>query len=347
MKIKLFTALVAASAITAAPATFADELKISTKGGNLKVSQGESSIQIGGRLMVDYNRAELNGIVDEDQFEDRRARIYVKGNVTNDWAYKLQFNIDGSGFEDLYLQYKGWGKAAKLTIGNQRQNFGLEDQTSSNDISVLERTGLSELFAPGRSEGVTLAGDLGGGVNYSVGAFSEETDSGEEGEELAFAGRVTWAPVHTKTDLVHFGLAYLDDGNESDAFGIEAAAVSGPFHIQAEYADGTIDGQDADGFYVQAGYVLTGEVRPYKGGSFKRVSPEGKAGAWEVVARYEDGDGNFSDIELGRTDAKAYTIGVNYYVNKRIRVGVNYTDGEDNLSDDDGNEFRVRLGFAF
>jgi len=41
MKIKLFAALVAASAVTAAPATFADELKISTKGGNLKVSQGE------------------------------------------------------------------------------------------------------------------------------------------------------------------------------------------------------------------------------------------------------------------------------------------------------------------
>ena len=141
--------------------------------------------------------------------------------------------------------------------------------------------------------------------------------------------------------------AYLDDGHESDAFGIEAAAVSGSFHIQAELDDGTINGNDVNGFYVQAGYILTGETRPYKGGKFKRVKPDGKAGAWEVVARYEDGDGNYSDIELGRTDATSYSLGVNYYANSNIRIGVNYTDGEDNLSNDDGNEFRVRLGFAF
>jgi len=345
MKIKLVAALLAATAIISTNANA--EVKVSTKGGNLKVSSGESSIQIGGRLMYDYNRAEENGIVDEDQFDDRRARLYVKGNVNKDWGYKLQFNIDGSGFEDLYVQYKGFGKAAKVTVGNQRQPFGLQDQTSSNDISILERSALAELFAPGRSEGILLSGDLGGNVHYGIGAFFEDVDSDETDEELGFAGRLTWAPVKTDTSLVHLGVAYLDDGDESDAFGLEVAAVSGPFHIQAEYDDGTIGGNDVDGFYVQAGYVLTGETRPYKGGKFKRVKPSGKAGAWEVVARYEDGDGNFGDIELGTTDATSYSIGVNYYANSFIRIGVNYTDGEDNLSNDEGNEFRVRLGFAF
>ncbi len=346
MKVKLIAALIAASAVTMAPAANA-EVKVSTKGGNLKVSQGDSTLQIGGRLMYDYNRSEKNGVVDEDQFDDRRARIYFKGNINKDWGYKLQPNLSGNGFEDLYIQYKGWGKAAKVTIGNHRQPFGLQDQTSSNDISILERSAMAELFSPGRSEGLSVGGDLGNNIFYTVGAFFEDVDSNDEGEELGVAGRVTWAPVKTKTSLVHLGVAYLDDGHESDAIGLEAATVSGPFHAQVEYNDGTINGNDVSGYYVQAGYVLTGESRPYKGGKFKRVKPSGKGGAWEVVARYEDGDGNFSDIELGRTDATSFAIGLNYYANNNIRIGVNYTDGEDNLSNDDGSEFRVRFGFAF
>ena len=71
-----------------------------------------------------------------------------------------------------------------------------------------------------------------------------------------------------------------------------------------------------------------------------------------MVARYEDGDGNFSDIELGNTDATSYTLGVNYYMNSKIRIGMNYTDGESNVANedgsfDDGSEFRVRFGLAF
>ena len=345
MNIKLITAFIVATVVAASNASA--DVKVSTKNGGLKISSGESTIHIGGRLMYDYNRSERNGIVDEKQFDDRRARLYVKGNVTDNWAYKLNFNIDGSGFEDAYIQYKGFGKAAKVTIGSQRQPFGLQDQTSSNDISILERSAMAELFAPGRSEGVQLSGDLGHNVYYGLGAFFEDVDASEKGEELGLAGRLTWAPIKTDQNVLHFGLACFDNGSESDAFGLEVALVSGAFHIQAEYDDGTINGNDLSGYYLQAGYILTGESRPYKAGKFKRVKPASTSGAWEVVARYEDGDGDYSDIELGQTDASSYALGVNYYANSNIRIGVNYTEGEDNINGDDGSEFRVRFGLAF
>ena len=342
MKIKLITGLIAASALIASPAQA--EVKVSTN-GNLKVTSGESSIQVGGRLMYDYNRSELNGEVDEDQFDDRRARLYAKGNFNKDWAYKAQFNLNGSGFEDLYLRYLGWGKGAQLTIGNQRLPFGLEDQTSSNDISILERSAITEQYAVGRVESIQLHGESGNST-YGLMLFSDDVNEDEQGEEFGFAGRYTIAPVKTDNSLVHLAAAYYDIDDNS-AFGLEAAAVSGPFHIQAEYMDGEFSNEDKDGFYVQAGYVFTGEVRPYKGGKFKRISPNAKTGAWEAVVRYETGDGNFSDIELGRTEASAYTIGLNWYAHKNVRIGVNYTDGESDVNDDDGNEFRVRFGFAF
>lgn len=343
MNTKLIAVVIAASAAIAAPITNA-EVKVSTKGG-LKVSSGDYAFQFGGRIQYDYNRAEENGVVDEDQFDLRRGRLFAKGNIAKNWKFKAQFNVDGGGEEDLYLRYSGWGKGAQLTIGNQKQPFGLEELTSSKDISVLERSALTELFAIGREEGVQLHGDLGGNFNYGIGLFTADIGEGSD-EEFGFAARAAWAPIKTDTSVLHFGVAF-QDVDEADAFGLEAAAVTGPFHIQAEYNDGDVGDIELDGFYVQAGYILTGESRPYKGGKFKRVKPKGSAGAWEVVARYEDGDGNFSDIELGTTSAESFTIGVNWYAHKNVRFGLNYTDGEEDGTDNDGNELRARFQLTF
>jgi phosphate-selective porin OprO/OprP len=347
MKLKYTAAFIAASIIPATllvPTTASAEVEVSTKGG-LKVTSGDYQFKFGGRIMYDYNKSEKNGVTDEDGFDMRRARLYASGNVAKDWKFKAQFNTDGSGVEDMYLRYTGWGKAANVTIGNQKVPFGLEEMTSSKDITVLERSAITEQFAVGRAESVQLHGALGGNSSYAVSAFAQDqADSNDD--EIGFAARYTIAPIKTESTLLHFGVAYRDIA-DTDAFGIEVAAVSGPFHIQAEYADGDFGSDSLSGYYVQAGYIFTGESRPYKGGIFKRVEPMGKRGAWEAVVRYEDGDGNHSDIELGRTDASAATVGLNYYAHKNVKIGINYTDGEDKLSDDDGSEFRVRFQLTF
>ena len=342
MKIKLVAALIAVNAFATTNANA--EVKVSTKGG-LKVTSGDYSIQIGGRIQYDYNRSELNGDVDEDQFDSRRARLFIKGNVAKDWEYKINWNVEGDGFEDLYLRYKGFGKGAVVTVGNQHQAFTLSQLISSKDVGISERPGIVERYLIGRRESVQLHGNFDK-LHYAVGLFTEEgTD-----EDNGFAGRVAYAPVKTDNNTVHLGFSYKDT-EEQDAYGIEFGAVSGPYYIQAEYFDAEeFDegiGTDIDGYYVQAGYVITGETRPYKNGTFKKIKPATKAGAWEVVARYEDGDGGFGDIELGNTDAKSYALGLNYYVNDNIRINASYQDGESNITDDDGNEFRVRFQVAF
>ena len=364
MKTKLL--LTSVAALMVAPLSVqADEVKISTKGG-LKIKSGEYSFAVGGRIMYDYNKAELNGVTDEDGFNLRRGRVYVKGDIGDNWSFKSQFNTNGDGVEDLYLRYKGWGKSANLTVGNQKVPFGLEELTSSKDISVLERSAMTELYAVGRAESVQLHGKLGDNSTYAFSIFTDDVTETSTDEETGFAARYTIAPINDKGSVFHLGAAYRDI-EDNKAFGLEAAAVAGPFHIQAEYFDGEFGSDvtvedpttgeevltgarsvsDRDGYYIQAGYILTGESRPYKGGKFKRVKPEGDGGAWEAVFRYEDGDGNHSDIELGRTDAKAYTFGLNWYAHKNVRLGVNYTDGESNVSDDDGNEFRIRFQLTF
>ncbi|MGB5325281.1 MAG: porin, partial [Pseudomonadales bacterium] len=75
-------------------------------------------------------------------------------------------------------------------------------------------------------------------------------------------------------------------------------------------------------------------------------------GAVEVVARYEDGEGDFGDIELSSTavpivDATSWGLGVNWYVNDAVRLGLNYTDGETEGTNIGGEEYRARVQIAF
>jgi len=348
MKMKLLAAFVAATTLASASANA--EVKVSTKGG-LKVESGDYKFRVGGRIQYDYNRSELNGDVQEDQFDLRRGRIFVSGNVSKDWSFKAQFNLnDGGGEEDLFLRYSGFGKGAVVTIGNQLQPFGLQELVSSKDVPLLERSAINELFERGREPSVQLSGTgLPIDATYAISAFTEEQGDDED-EEFGFAARYTLAPINDDRSVLHLGASYLDVGNV-DAFGIEAGYTSGSFHAQAEYHDGTFEGIDSDGYYFQVGYIITGETRPYKNGVFKKVKPSGNAGAWEVVARYEDGNGEFDDIELGdvlgNQDADSIALGLNYYVNNAIRIGASYTDGENNTTGDDGNEFRLRFQIAY
>lgn len=362
MKKKLFStvvaSLVAAQAGAGTVTSDGSDIVISTKGGfAVKTADGEKSFNLGGRIQWDYNRAEADsaGEPDEDDMGIRRARIFTQGQV-GDWGYKAQFNIGESDsaagtVEDLYIRYNGWGSQAKLTIGRQKEPFGLEQLTSSKDIAILERAATTELYAPGRNTGIQLHGKSGM-FTYGVGLFEDgEASTGDpnrQADELAITGRITAAPIHEGNQLLHVGLGYTDRaGSDSNILGLELAGVLGPFHAQAEYFDAEFDTEDADGFYLQAGWILTGESRPYKDGVFKIVKPADKSGAWELVVRYEDGDGNYGDIEQGVTEGNMYAFGVNYYPNGNIRLGASYMSGEDDISGDEGDEIRLRLQYVY
>lgn len=344
MKTNLLKTAIAAAALSASPAVFS-EVNVSTKGG-LKVETENHSFQLGGRIQYDYNRAELNGEVEENDFDLRRGRIVLKGNVTDDWHFKVNFNVDGGGEEDLYIQYKGWGPLAELTVGRQHHPFSLEQLISSKDVSISERSGITEGFAIGRQEGIKLSGNTDV-LHYAIGAFTEE---GED-EDTGLAARAAYVPYKADGRLVHVGAA-IKDTESQEGYGLELASVFDAAHFQAEYfsADQIADdGSEAeiDGYYIQAGYFLTGEIRPYKKGVFKRIKPSKESGAWELVARYSDGDGSYGDVELGTTDASVMELGVNYYPSYNVRINASYMDAEDNLSDDEGNEFRVRFQLTF
>lgn len=342
--------LLAASVTAGTITTDGEDLILSTKDGGLKIHNRDKSnaFQLGGRIQWDYDNTKTDND-DSDDLDIRRARLYAAGTL-GDWSFKSQFNIDGGGAEDLYIRYTGFGKLYNITVGNQKEPFGLEQQISSKDISSLERSAQTELYTPGRNAGIQLHGKK---ENYTYGIGIFEAENGDDdADSLAITARATHVVMNDENGLVHLGLGYTNragdtSAEEVDIIGLEAAFVTGPLHLQAEYFDGEFGNIDADGFYFQAGYVITGETRPYKGGKFKRIKPANANGAWEVVGRIDSGDGNYGDIGVGAGDGSQITLGLNWYANNNVRVGLSYTDGENDDTGIDGEEIRLRAQLAF
>lgn len=135
-------------------------------------------------------------------------------------------------------------------------------------------------------------------------------------------------------------LALLADNVHT--FGAENLSVYGPLSFQAEAMAAIVDQQTGgtatlSGAYMQVGYFLTGEHRPYDriNGAIDRVKPfedffwinDGGChccglGAWEVAARWSYID--LTDGTINGGDMSNLTLGVNWYCNPYSKVVFNY-----------------------
>lgn len=364
------------------------QVKLGSGGFKVESSDGAYELQLGGRLQMDV------AVHDEDTSqlrngaEIRRARLYLKGNVGEAWSFKTQFDFAGNetSIKDLYLR-RSWDNGIDLTVGNFKEPFSLEEQTSSKNITFIERALPVAAFSPSRALGVAVQKGWNRG-SLAVGLFGEEVafdaaDSEDDG--VGIAARATWAALESKSRVLHLGFSseYREpreglelrfdarpesavsgeklvrtrslDGIESTTlYGLEVATTSGPFSVQGEYIQTTLARRqeaDADlsGWYIYGSWFLTGESRPYEAsdGSFGRIKPEGKRGAWEVGIRFSSIDLDDRDIEGGSEDN--VTLGINWYANSNVRFLANYTmvESQRRGSVDDPGIFHFRAQVAF
>lgn len=370
------------------------DIVIKTNGGfEAKTTDGLYSFKIGGRIQADYNSYDgvINAVPGESGSDAffRRARLEIKGHA-KDWAYQLSYNLTGDGsIDQLHTTYGGWGGLAKVTVGQQKENFGLDDTGSSNWTTAIERAMPANAFDAGNTLGVKLHGanDL---LSYSLGAYKTGIDSDND-LDSAVTGRLVVRPYLAGSDVVHLGVGATrrdgvaadynsrlgarggEDGTgvgrvrarisnalgDREDYNLEAAANFGPVHVMAEYFDGEIDVDgstatiEADGYYVQAGWVVTGESRGYKTdiAAFDGVKPAGAGGAWEVFARFDALDvDNGLPVSVAGEQADSITLGVNWYLNSLVKMSVNYVDvGTDRAigGEDQGDALVARLQVAF
>lgn len=338
-----------------------------------------ADLDFGGRLMLDAAWFDSDTSDQENDTEVRRGRLFVSGDVHEDWGFKVQYDFAGGDVsaKDVYLQHKPTG----IKIGQFKAPFSLEEMISSNHITFLERA-MPNILATSRRLGI---GWSTSGDNYTLAAalYDREMDDGEEGPGVG--ARATYTPMRNEQDLLHVGASVaiegpanaaadtsrfrarpeahlasrlIDTGTLSDVdqvtkFGLEGAWVRGPLSLQAEYIAGTAsrdNGQpdfDLSGYYLYASYFLAGDSRPYRNGAFGRVKPVAASGAWELALRYSSMDLNDGTVQGGEEDN--VTVGVNYYATSHVRFMANYVfvDSSRGGIDDDPGIFQVRAQINF
>ena len=243
---------------------------------------------------------------------------------------------------------------------------------NSEDGESTKQYNLRGVFAPLHEAGNVL----------HIGANYAQRDGDGENFDARFRSRLGMRGVETAggndagangNRPVFGGFNNSADGSwdKDSAWGVEAAWATGPFSLQGEYmkrklkADSAaLDDIEADGFYVQAAYTLTGEARGYKLGRFDQLKPANKqVGAWEVFYRYDDftvEDSNAAASltrDAGDTEAKVHNLGVNWYVNEAVKLSGVYVKAKtDNVynaadgvrtGDDDGDGFVFRAQYVF
>lgn len=322
--------------------------------------------------------------------EFRRARMYLSGVWAKDWKFKFQYDFaddqsgataNTNGIKDAYIAYTGF-KPVSITFGHHKMPLSMEELTSSKYITFIERSqlvnGIVADTGGGRQYGLSAKSYFNNMFTAAGGIYAGSSNEDDAENAFGFTGRLTFSPIHEKTRMVHLGVGFnhhkdhdgglnIDGEPEihpgadiletegggwktANTFVAEAAAIHGPFAIQAEYATAELeDGPagvadaDADAWYIYGSYYLTGESRNYKWkkGSYSQTkvkNPLGKGGlgAWEVALRYTSGDYDNTDgLATDSSEADILTAGLNWYPINNVRFSGNYVSVLDASADAD------------
>ena len=181
------------------------------------------SIKVRGRIqtdMVGFDQepasVALNGDI-QDGVDFRRARIGVEGTILEVTNYRIEMDFAASGrpsFTDVYLGVSELPYINNIRAGHYKEWYSLEELTSSNYITFMERSLPVQAFSPARNWGISTFDHFEGECGtWALGAFRPGTDDfgddiGDAGE-WAVTSRLTAAPYYDEPSegryVVHLG----------------------------------------------------------------------------------------------------------------------------------------------
>jgi phosphate-selective porin OprO/OprP len=217
-------------------ATLDTEIGVDTTSEEWVTVKDNTYITWGGRIHADYvnwlSDTEFGG--QPNYVEFRRVRLFAAGEGYGVYDYQLdigfapEFDLQGAvedellqeaGIElkDAYVGIRDIPLLGYLRIGHMRTPFSLEQLTSSNYLTFLERS-LAHRLAPGRELGVTASARTPGeNLTWAYGAYfdelpEEEPNIEDDNQGIRVVGRLTWTPWYDVPAngryMLHTGLSY-------------------------------------------------------------------------------------------------------------------------------------------
>ncbi|MDR2292726.1 MAG: hypothetical protein LBE11_04545, partial [Prevotellaceae bacterium] len=196
----------------------------------------------------------------------RRVRMAVKSQINKDWYGEVDLNFSNGVFEleDAIVHYTGL-KNFEFYAGNFKEDFSMEETTTSRYTTFIERAMVVSTFAPGRHVGISarwhrnwLRASLGVSWqlvdNANTRLNVEEYNKIGKGIGPNYTAKIVFMPWESQLDYgLHLGynISYrsakkVDDnvsGTEPDARGYEGnyfstrntTAINRIKYISAEY----------------------------------------------------------------------------------------------------------------
>ena len=311
-------------------AEFADELD--SLGVRVAALEKKSdNVKITGEARFRYADSKGKGNVADSYVGDLRSRIWITGQVNDDWSYTgmiqniQDFAGDYTGdektdFQRAYVQGKLGGMA--VTAGRYNAFFAdgniYDNRADGVELSYGDKVKLS-LAAGKATDEITklyvLEGTTGG--NYAGGALSADF-----GAVNATAGHYNFKDILQKDSGIDNAIWFVGAGTSFGDFGLNAMYLKG----DASYQGHDLDGLDDDGYTVG----LT-----WKG------AEAAKAGSYGLFANYYDLGGQTYIAHTTDADTfdgegfKGYGVGANYTVAKNMVFTAAYYDTKSKLNSSD------------
>lgn len=221
-----------------------------TKGGfKIKTDDGRFEMSIGGRIMFDlYSLSEDQDAVAEDPAGSGRSARFGSNTAGNDsrsstyfrrlyltlkgkaygWTYKFEPDFAGAStagtdtrdiaFQDVYISH-AFGPG-EVFIGQIKPFRGMEELTSSNDLTMMERPFASAagIFAsPSREfqQGVFYKADIGDFL-LGAGFFDLRRDNTRATEGVGYNARAVYAPLRNDGKVLHVAVSYSDENPQTN-----------------------------------------------------------------------------------------------------------------------------------
>ncbi|WP_213600532.1 OprO/OprP family phosphate-selective porin [Pseudoxanthomonas japonensis] len=232
---------------------------------------------------------------------------------------------------DIGVQLQGElaGSKVSYAIGVFNGTVDGRDAVTTNPDDEFEVAG--RLFVEPFKDGAGFWSGLGFGIGGSVGDTAGTGNNilpryRTQGQVQFFNYRSAVAADGKRTRWSPQGYFYRNQ------FGLLAEYIASKQELQVGATSAELENT---AWQATASYVLTGEDASYRGvvKPSKPFSPgKGGWGAWELVGRYgelEIDDGAFplfADPVVSARRAKAWTLGVNWYLTSNLKLVVNYLD---------------------
>lgn len=263
------------------------------------------SLAVGGRAEVDWFwksgddglaplASSSDGSPTGDGVRFRRARLGIQGTIYDNVEFSAEFEFATSSVElrGVFLGLRKLPGVGNLRVGHFKEPYGLEEQTSANFITFMERAPSTQAFAPVYNTGLLLFRDHAEGrFCWQAGIFRNTAENGgglESDDGYSLTVRLTGLPVDQQGDrplFLHVGVAgsyrtspdgdarfrarpsvasgprFVDTGSLSGTdsvilLGVELALVYGPFSVQGEFMMAELDSTAGGGDPSFSGFYL-------------------------------------------------------------------------------------------